>query len=91
LLATLNVLSKIPLCLYCQICFSQRKFHTQLNEDVKIMQETSFKLVNNFHSAQKFLAERAAHLMSIDIIRSLLSKFGGTFPAQQQTEKLQAK
>jgi len=55
------------------------------------MQETSFKLVNNFHSAQKFLAERAAHLMSIDIIRSLLSKFGGTFPAQQQTEKLQAK
>ncbi|EDX14499.1 GD21252 [Drosophila simulans] len=38
--------------------------------------------------AEKFLAKRAAHLMSIDIIRSLLSNFARTSSAQQQSERL---
>nr|DAA04334.1 TPA_inf: HDC15672 [Drosophila melanogaster] len=38
--------------------------------------------------AEKFLAKRAAHLMSIDIIRSLLSNFARTSSAQQQSKRL---
>lgn len=52
------------------------------------MQESTLKLVNNFFSAEKFLAKRAAHLMSIDIIRSLLSNFARTSSAQQQSKRL---
>ncbi|EDW45060.1 GM10283 [Drosophila sechellia] len=38
--------------------------------------------------AEKFLAKRAAHLMYIGIIRSLLSNFARTSSAQQQSKRL---